>query len=136
MAEYKKIHGSCESIVSTATEVLSFDNDKVADTKPHFKTKKERKHVEEPKQSKFNCFPSRPKYEKKYDGVPRHVPLRDGIVQSGHLEFQSLYATNDMVTPSFTINRLGAPNDSTMMCGCDNISCPFCNIVENIKQQV
>ena len=24
MAEYKKIHGSCESIVSTATEVLNF----------------------------------------------------------------------------------------------------------------
>ena len=27
------------------------------------------------------------------------------LVQSGHLEFQSLYATNDMVTPAFTINR-------------------------------
>jgi len=39
------------------------------------------------------------------------------LVRSGHLEFQTLYATNDMETPSFTVNRLGAPNDSTLLVG-------------------
>ena len=36
-------------------------------------------------------------------------------VRSGHLEFQSLYATNDMETPSFVVNTLGAPNNSTLV---------------------
>jgi len=67
--------------------------------------------------------------------LPKHVPSNDDIVRSGHSDFQSLYAANDQVTPSFTVNRLGAPNDSTTMCGCDNTSCPFCNIMTSISNR-
>ena len=71
-------------------------------------------------------------------------------VCSGHEDFQSLFATNDQVTPSFIVNRLGAPNQSTVMvrecwpwifktflfqCGCENTSCPFCNLVESIRNR-
>ena len=64
-------------------------------------------------------------------GVPKNVPVNDDIgkyckiismkdqfpvlVLSGHEDFQSLFATNDQVTPSFIVNRLGAPNQSTVM---------------------
>ena len=34
-------------------------------------------------------------------------------VISGHKDFNSLYASNDTVQQSFTVNILGAPNDST-----------------------
>ena len=36
-------------------------------------------------------------------------------MRSGHEDFQSLFATNDQITPSFIVNRLGAPNESTVM---------------------
>ena len=34
-------------------------------------------------------------------------------VISGHKDYNSLYASNDTVQQSFTVNILGAPNDST-----------------------
>jgi len=71
--------------------------------------------------------------------TPSYLPTYDlsneTPVRSGHSDFQSLYAANDQVTPSFTVNRLGAPNDSTTMCGCDNTSCPFCNIMTSIRSR-
>ena len=39
-------------------------------------------------------------------------------VRSGHENYQTLYATNDVETGNFTVNRLGAPNDSTVMVSC------------------
>ena len=36
-------------------------------------------------------------------------------MRSGHENYQTLYATNDVTTGDFTVNRLGAPNDSTVM---------------------
>ena len=36
-------------------------------------------------------------------------------MRSGHESYQTLYATNDVETEAFTVNRLGAPNDSTVM---------------------
>merc|ERR1711892_252726 len=52
---------------------------------------------------------SLPEQDQEDYGVPKHVPLNDDIVRSGHQDFQSLFATNDQVTPSFIVNRLGAP---------------------------
>ncbi len=50
------------------------------------------------------------------EGIPhKKQSLYTVPVRSGHLEFQTLYATNDMETPSFTVNRLGAPNNSTLL---------------------
>ena len=72
-------------------------------------------------------------------------------VLSGHKDFNSLYAANDTVQERFTVNTMGAPNNSTTMvrskqvqqtcielipllqCGCDNISCPFCNIMTSMR---
>merc|ERR1712013_393811 len=61
--------------------------------------------------------------------------IRDDLVISGHQDFNSLYAANDTEQQSFTVNTLGAPNNSTTVCGCENINCPFCNIVMSIKNR-
>ncbi|QQP37047.1 Uncharacterized protein FKW44_022342 [Caligus rogercresseyi] len=57
------------------------------------------------------------------------------IVRSGHLEFQSMYASNDCgITGPVTVNVVNAPNNSTMQCGCENINCPFCNLMLSIEK--
>ena len=89
------------------------------------------------------------------------------IVRSGHIEFDTLWASNDVqVRKTFrqsyhclshdfiffnfhqyflniilffqtnqpTINVLNAPNSSTLQCGCENITCPFCNLMLSIEQ--
>jgi len=61
--------------------------------------------------------------------------VRDDLVISGHQDFNSLYAANDTEQQSFTVNTLGAPNNSTTVCGCDNINCPFCNIVMSMRNK-
>jgi len=97
-----------------------------------------RKSEDSPKESKeksklLSCIPKKNKLGDY--GVPKHVPTNDDIVRSGHIEFESLYATNDMKTPDFVVNTLGAPNNSTMVCGCENVSCPFCNLVLSIRNR-
>lgn len=69
------------------------------------------------------------------DEVLKNSAVRDDLVISGHKDFNSLYASNDTVQQSFTVNILGAPNDSTTTCGCDNINCPFCNLVTSIRKR-
>ena len=32
-----------------------------------------------------------------------------------------------------TVNLLNAPNESTVQCGCENINCPFCNLMMNLE---
>ena len=55
------------------------------------------------------------------------------IIRSGHQELNTLWASNEITTPgSITVNLVNAPNDSTVQCGCDNISCPFCNLMMSI----
>jgi len=56
------------------------------------------------------------------------------IVRSGHIEFDTLWASNDVQTNQPTINVLNAPNSSTLQCGCENITCPFCNLMLSIEQ--
>lgn len=56
------------------------------------------------------------------------------IIRSGHLELNSLYASNDIRTGPITVNLCNAPNNSTVQCGCENISCPFCNLMLSIEQ--
>ena len=43
----------------------------------------------------------------------KNIIKGDYLVISGHKDFNSLYASNDTVQQSFTVNILGAPNDST-----------------------
>jgi len=102
------------------------------------KTEKSEPPLKPPNRNKersgiLKCIPKKNKVNDY--GVPKNVPTNDDIVRSGHLEFQTLYATNDMETPSFVVNTLGAPNDSTLVCGCENVSCPFCNLVLSIRNR-
>ena len=30
---------------------------------------------------------------------------------------------------------MNAPNNSTMQCGCENIDCPFCNLMISVQSQ-
>ena len=56
------------------------------------------------------------------------------IIRSGHLELNTQFATNDQQTGPITVNVLNAPNNSTLQCGCENINCPFCNLMLSIEQ--
>ena len=56
------------------------------------------------------------------------------IVRSGHYELDTLYASNDVVTGPITVNVCNAPNNSTLQCGCENINCPFCNLMLSIEK--
>jgi len=58
------------------------------------------------------------------------------IVRSGHIELDTLYASNnsEVGRKPITVNLVNAPNNSTLQCGCDNISCPFCNLMLSIEQ--
>ena len=67
----------------------------------------------------------------------QNIHLSEGassdIIRSGHQELNTLWASNEITTPgSITVNVVNAPNDSTVQCGCDNISCPFCNLMMSI----
>ena len=57
---------------------------------------------------------------------------KDNMIRSGHLDYNTLYAPNDVVTGPMTVNIINAPNDSTVQCGCENINCPFCNLMLSI----
>ena len=58
------------------------------------------------------------------------------IVRSGHMELSTLWASNDteMGRQPIMVNVVNAPNNSTLQCGCENISCPFCNLIMSIEQ--
>ena len=56
------------------------------------------------------------------------------IVRSGHQELNTLWASNDVQTGPITVNLCNAPNNSTVQCGCENINCPFCNLMMSIEQ--
>lgn len=56
------------------------------------------------------------------------------IIRSGHQEFNTLYASNDVVTGPLMVNVLNAPNNSTVQCGCENVNCPFCNLMLSIEK--
>lgn len=62
--------------------------------------------------------------------VPRYA--KDDIVRSGHMDYNTLYASNEHETGDLTVNLINAPNDSTLQCGCENINCPFCNLMMSI----
>jgi len=52
-------------------------------------------------------------------------------MRSGHLEVDSLYGSGS--GQSLTVNSMNAPNNSTMQCGCENIDCPFCNLMMSVQ---
>ena len=58
------------------------------------------------------------------------------IVRSGHLELDTIFASNDSEVgrQPITVNVVNAPNNSTVQCGCDNINCPFCNLILSIQK--
>merc|ERR1711884_159216 len=60
----------------------------------------------------------------------------EDIMRSGHLEFGTLWASNDSQVgrQPMMVNVVNAPNNSTLQCGCENISCPFCNLMLNIER--
>ena len=63
-----------------------------------------------------------------------------GQFRSGHIEVDTLYG---MGTPQqggssnrgLVVNSMNAPNNSTMQCGCENIDCPFCNLMMSVQMK-
>ncbi|XP_023320127.1 serine/threonine-protein kinase fray2 [Eurytemora carolleeae] len=62
--------------------------------------------------------------------VPKYA--KEDIVRTGHMEYDTLYASNERETGELTVNSINAPNESTLQCGCENINCPFCNLMMSI----
>lgn len=60
--------------------------------------------------------------------------VNEDMVISGHLDLNTLYASNDVTTGPITVNVCNAPNNSTDQCGCENINCPFCNLLMSIEK--
>lgn len=54
-----------------------------------------------------------------------------GQFRSGHIEVDTLYSGQD--PSSVRVNSMNAPNNSTMQCGCENIDCPFCNLMTSVQ---
>ena len=55
-----------------------------------------------------------------------------GQMRSGHVELDSLYGGNSGLVQ---VNAMNAPNDSTVQCGCENIDCPFCNLMKSVEMK-
>ena len=55
-----------------------------------------------------------------------------GQMRSGHVELNSLYGGN---AGSVQVNAMNAPNNSTIQCGCENIDCPFCNLMTSVEMK-
>ena len=53
-----------------------------------------------------------------------------GQMRSGHLELDSLYSGD---SGPVQVNSMNAPNNSTVQCGCENIDCPFCNLMLSVE---
>ena len=49
----------------------------------------------------------------------------------GHLEVDTLYGSGG--AGGYTVNSMNAPNNSTVQCGCENIDCPFCNLMMSVQ---
>ena len=56
----------------------------------------------------------------------------NGQMRSGHVELNSLYGGN---AGSVQVNAMNAPNNSTIQCGCENIDCPFCNLITSVEMK-
>lgn len=55
-----------------------------------------------------------------------------GQMRSGHLEIDSLYSGS---ADAIQVNSMNAPNNSTVQCGCENIDCPFCNLMMSVQMK-
>jgi len=66
-------------------------------------------------------------------GHPQASPMAPttGQFRSGHLEVQTLYGQGG--SGQLTVNSMNAPNNSTVQCGCENIDCPFCNLMTSVQ---
>jgi len=63
-------------------------------------------------------------------GVQPYAPTT-GQFRSGHIEVDTLYSGQD--PGQVRVNSMNAPNNSTMQCGCENIDCPFCNLMTSVQ---
>ena len=60
----------------------------------------------------------------------RNYAPATGQMRSGHLELDSLYSGD---SGPVQVNSMNAPNNSTVQCGCENIDCPFCNLMLSVQ---
>ncbi|TRY70459.1 hypothetical protein TCAL_17334 [Tigriopus californicus] len=58
-----------------------------------------------------------------------------GQLRSGHIEVDTLYGNGGAGSAQLTVNAMNAPNNSTMQCGCENIDCPFCNLMLSVQMK-
>ena len=64
-------------------------------------------------------------------GIQPVAPV-SGQMRSGHIEVNNLYGGGG---GEMVVNSMNAPNNSTMQCGCENIDCPFCNLMLSVQMK-
>jgi len=64
--------------------------------------------------------------------VERQYRPTTGQMRSGHVELDSLYSGS---SAPVQVNAMNAPNNSTIQCGCENIDCPFCNLMLSVEMK-
>lgn len=64
--------------------------------------------------------------------IERQFRPSGGQMRSGHLELDTLYGGH---SAPVQVNAMNAPNNSTTQCGCENIDCPFCNLMLSVEMK-
>lgn len=68
--------------------------------------------------------------------VGNPVAPATGQIRSGHMEVDTLYGSGGASGgQGMVVNSMNAPNNSTMQCGCENIDCPFCNLMLSVQMK-
>lgn len=90
---------------------------------PQHQQRRKYHHQQQPEMAQGGPPPGR-------GGRPQIVAPTTGEIRSGHIEVDSLYGG---AGGQLTVNAMNAPNNSTMQCGCENIDCPFCNLMMSVQ---
>lgn len=112
-----------------------------ASKKHHGKRHRDHQHHQQKEIQKQYTNPSMARQARDAtQGTSGNVMMPEGassdIIRSGHIELDTIYASNDTQAgrQKIMVNVCNAPNNSTVQCGCENINCPFCNLMLSIER--
>ena len=110
----------------------------------HQMTPSQQQHhqMQQQQQQQQQHYGSSGKYPGHHQGYPQQqqshgrrqqapIAPTTGEMRSGHIEVDSLYGSG--TAAGLTVNAMNAPNNSTVQCGCENIDCPFCNLMMSVQ---
>ena len=133
----KKVHYSQEG--QDRYEARSFDvgqnyyesNTGNVDSTRRNSVKKSVKHPEQHRKSQTEAQDGRNRYPNS-NGTSSAAPIERQYRHTGGQTYSTLYGGN---SAPVQVNAMNAPNNSTIQCGCENIDCPFCNLMLSVEMK-